>query len=145
MRWLLVAFGLIAPIGGAFAQEYELPTLRGSDSFLPAAGNCCPQWGGFYAGGQLGYGFASVDFAQSTQPLIAHMLRELALLNVVSSWEVLGNATARGSSYGGFIGYNTRWEGLILGFELNYSRAGFSTDAPISPIRRITFAEGNTY
>ncbi len=36
-----------------------------------------PRWGGFYVGGHVGCGVGSMNFAKSTQPLIAHMLREL--------------------------------------------------------------------
>jgi outer membrane immunogenic protein len=147
MRRLLVALGLVASVSSASAQVYELPTLRGSDSFVPAATACCPRWGGFYAGIQLGYGVASMDFTTSTQELIAHSLRELALQNEVqpSTWQVLGKADTRGASYGGFVGYNVGWESLIVGFELNYNRTSFSAEAPISPITRVTAAGGNVY
>jgi outer membrane immunogenic protein len=150
MRRLLVALGLIASISRAFAADYELPTLRGSDSFVPAApavAACCPRWSGFYAGVQLGYGVASMDFVASTQDLVAHMLRELALEAEAqpSTWQVLGKADTHSSSYGGFIGYNIGWESLIIGVEFNYSRTSFSADAPISPITRVTAAGGNTY
>jgi len=144
MRRLLVALGLIVSISGASAQEYELPTLRGSDSFVPDAPGPLyrPRWSGFYAGGQVGFGVASVDFDRSTQSLVAHMLRELALENegLVSTWSVLGKANTASASYGGFFGYNIGWESLIVGIELNYNRSNFSTDASISPIRRVVSA-----
>jgi outer membrane immunogenic protein len=147
MRRLLIAFGLLASISAAGAADYELPTLRGSEPSLPPGPNCCRQWGGFYVGGQAGYGVASMDFAGSTRELVHHMLRELALESVAqpSAWQVLGKADVGAGSFGGFIGYNIEWENLILGFELNYSRTNFSADAPVSPITRVTAANGNTY
>jgi outer membrane immunogenic protein len=147
MRCLVVALSLIASIGGASAQEFELPTLRGSDVFAPAAAPCCPQWGGFYVGGQVGAGFSSVDFSQSTQSPIANVLQQTALENVVqpSTWQVLGKTDVRGASWGGFVGYNSRWEGAILGLEVNYSRTNLSADAPIAPLSLQTAAGGNTY
>jgi outer membrane immunogenic protein len=104
MRCLLVALGLIASISGAFAQEFELPTLRGSD--YPVA----PRWNGFYVGGQIGYGQAHFDFS----PVGA----------------AFGTRDVSASNYGAFIGYNTQWEGVVLGIEANYSHtslAGSST------------------
>jgi outer membrane immunogenic protein len=149
MRRLLVALGLIVSISSAFAQEYEIPTLRGSDSFVPDAPGPLyrPRWSGFYAGGQLGFGVASMDFGGATQDLVAHELRELALENEVhpSGWQVLGKAETASASYGGFLGYNIGWESLILGVELNYSRSNFSTDGSISPLRRVVPAGGNIY
>ncbi len=142
MRRLLAALGLIALASDALAAD--LPILR--ENFEPAA-PAYVRWGGAYVGGQLGYGVAGVDFSQTTQPLVAHMLRELALENVVhpSAWQVLGSAQNGNASYGGFIGYNNRWEGVILGLEFNYNRTSFNVTAPSAPITRVTAAGGNSY
>lgn len=147
MRRMLVAFGLLASISGATAADYELPTLRGAEPVVRPAAACCTRWDGFYVGGQAGYSLASMNFATSTQELVAHMLRELALESVaqVSTWQVLGKSDVGVGSYGGFIGYNIGWENLILGFELNYSHTDLAADAPVSPITRVTSANGNTY
>src|SRR5262245_46343683 len=147
MRRLLVAFGLFASISAASAADYELPTLRGAEAVAPSASACCPRWEGFYVGGQVGYGVASVVFRTSTADLVSHMLRELALENEanVSSWQVLGKSDTGGGSYGGFIGYNIGWENLILGFEFNYSRTNFSAGAPVSSISRVTTANNLIY
>ena len=147
MRRLLVALGLLASISSAGAADYELPTLRGAEPVVPPPRACCRPWGGFYVGGQVGYGVASMDFATSTTDLVAHMLRELALEAQVrpSDWQVLGKADVGSGSYGFFMGYNIEWENLILAFELNYSRTNFFADAPVSPIGRVVSAGGNTY
>ena len=148
MRRLLVAVGLIASMSDALAGGFETPVLRGSDGYVPVAP--APQlikWSGFYAGGHAGYGFASMNFAGATREPIAHMLRELALENQQhpSQWQVLGKTDTGGASAGFFFGYNNRWEDVILGFELNYSRVSHRADAPVSPIARITSAGGNVY
>jgi opacity protein-like surface antigen len=148
MRCPLVALALIAAATGASAQEFELPTLRGSQLFLPAPGPaCCSTWGGFYFGGQLGAGVASHDFRTTTQDLVAWELRQLTLEqeNQVSTWQVLGKADTGSASGGFFIGYNSPWESLILGAELNYSRSNFSATAPMTPLSINTSAGGNTY
>ena len=140
MRRLLVVLGLIASITGVSAQEYEIPTLRGADSWVPDAPGPLyrPRWSGFYVGGQLGYGAGTFDFSRTTQDLIAHQLRETQLQSEQhpSTWSVLGQNSTRGTSAGGFVGYNIGWECLILGFELNYSASNFSSTAPVSPIGR---------
>ena len=141
MRRLLVAVGLIASMSDALAGGFETPILRGSDAYVPAAP--APQlikWSGFYAGGQVGYGFASMDFSRATREPIAHMLRELLLENEQhpSQWQVLGKTDTGGASGGFFFGYNNRWEDVILGFEFNYNRVSHRADAPVSPIARVT-------
>ena len=151
MRRLLVVLGLLASMSDAFAGG-EFETLRGSaEVVVPVAPAppvaTIPRWGGFYLGGQIGYSQASVDFQGATESLVAHMLRELALQNEVapSTWDVLGKANTGRMSYGGFIGFNNRWESVILGFEFNYTRTALDTASPISPITRVTSAGGNTY
>src|ERR1700682_4536882 len=116
MRRLLVVLGLIASISGASAQEqeFEIPTLRGSDSYVPDAPGplYLPRWSGFYVGGQVGYGVASMDFSGATRDLIAHMLRNTQLQSeqVPSNWTVLGKTDTGAGSFGGFLGYNIGWE-----------------------------------
>jgi len=64
-----------------------------------------------------------------------------------SQWPVLGTADHTGLTYGGFIGYNTQWQDVILGIEGNYNHSSFSVSAPNAPIARLTPADsaGNTY
>jgi outer membrane immunogenic protein len=151
MRRLLVVLGLIASISGASAQEqeFEIPTLRGSDSYVPDAPGplYLPRWSGFYVGGQVGYGVASMDFSHATQDLVAHELRTTALENEqqLSTWTALGKTDRSSASFGGFLGYNIGWDGVILGFELNYSRTNLAADAPNAPIHRVAAAGGNVY
>jgi opacity protein-like surface antigen len=148
MRRLFVVLGLLASTCGAYAQEFELPTLRGSDLFVPDAPVIYSRWDGFYAGGHVGYGFANMNFATSTQDLVAHELRLLALENEqhVSTWQVLGQANTHSPSGGVFLGYNIGWECVILGFEANYNRLNVATaDAPMAPIERLVTAGGNVY
>jgi outer membrane immunogenic protein len=145
MRRLLVVLGLVlgsvASIAGASAQEYEIPTLRGADSWVPDAPGPLyrPRWSGFYVGGQLGYGAGTFDFSQTTHGLIAHQLRETQLESEQhpSNWSVLGQTSTRSASAGGFVGYNIGWECLAVGFELNYSASSFSSSGPVSPIARV--------
>jgi opacity protein-like surface antigen len=157
MRRLILAFALAGLATDAFAADQpEIPTLRGSDAVVPVlqpaaavpiAAPAFARWGGFYAGGQLGYSSVHMDFSQATKSLVAFSLRELALEaeRHPSEWEVLGQTGTQGRSFGGFAGYNSQWDEVIVGMELNYSRASFSVSAPNSPLGRVTAAGGNVY
>jgi outer membrane immunogenic protein len=140
MRRLFVPAILIVSITCAFAADYEVPTLRGSDPVGQVARSAYPRWDGFYFGGQLGFGVASIDFSRTTQPVVGYLLRETALENEQhpSNWAVLGKSDVTGASFGGFVGYSTGWESLILGFEFNYSWSNMTTAAPTATISRST-------
>ena len=62
-----------------------------------------------------------------------------------SNWQVLGQANHGATGFGGFAGYNTQFERLVLGVEANYDQANLSLIAPNSPISRQTSAGGNAY
>jgi opacity protein-like surface antigen len=146
MRRLLAALGLIVAISDASAGEIAFPTLRGSNGFVPETPTYL-RWSGIYAGGHVGYGYSSMDFREATQSLIAFSLRELALESEQhpSTWQVLGKSDTKGVSAGGFVGYNVRFDETVLGLDFNYSRASFYSAAPMTPISRLTSANGNTY
>jgi len=146
MRRLLAALGLIGLLSPAFAADYELPTLRGSETFVPAFPTY-PSWQGFYAGGQLSYTSASANFTGATQPLVAFSLRELALEAVATpdQWQVLGTRDAGAAGFGGFVGYNVQWDDVVIGLELNYTHSSLDLAAPSSPLSRRVDVNGLTY
>jgi outer membrane immunogenic protein len=113
--------GLIASVSPAFAQEFELPALYGPQGVLfppPATAG----WGGFYVGGQVGYSAAGADFSNSVNDLTADITQNTIFAPIVSGFAILGKANSNGTSYGWFGGYNSQWEGALLGFEVNYNR-----------------------
>ncbi len=146
MRRWFVALWLIALTARAVAGEFEMPVLRGSTPFVPAAPTYT-RWSGFYVGGQVGGNSTHMDFAGATESLIAYLLRTTALENEQhpSQWGVLGSADVTGTSYGGFIGYNSQWDDLIIGIDLHYNHGGFFANAPTNPIARAVSAGGNNY
>jgi outer membrane immunogenic protein len=150
MRRLLCVFALIAMMSDAFAGDYDVPVLRGSESVVPGvpfgqAPPLVPRWAGFYVGGQVGMGIGSMNFAGTTQPLVAHMLRELRVEseNRVSDWQVLGKGDTRSASGGFFVGYNNSWEGMIIGVDFTWSKVDYFVNAPASPISRLTTTSTN--
>jgi outer membrane immunogenic protein len=52
----------------------------------------------------------------------------------VSQWPTLGTANQSAPTYGGFLGYNIQWQDAVLGVEANFNRAGFTIQAPSTPI-----------
>jgi outer membrane immunogenic protein len=131
MRCLLAALGLIGLMSPAFAADYELPRLRGSETFIPAYPTYF-SWQGFYAGGQVSYTSASTNFSAATQPLVAFSLRNTTVLAQMTpdQWQVLGSRDTGAAGFGGFMGYNFQWDNAILGLELNYTHSSLDSGAP---------------
>ncbi len=137
--YVLLAFAF-AP--SAFAQDRSWPSATPATN-VPVVGG----WAGFYLGGQVSFSGANGDFSNTTQAPVAYVLRNTTLEDEAapSSWQVLGQANHDAAGFGGFIGYNTQYERLVLGVEANYDQANLSLTAPNSPIARMTSAGGNTY
>jgi outer membrane immunogenic protein len=139
-RLLAVWFAALGPIGllsPAIAADYDLPILRGSDTFVPAYPTYS-SWQGAYAGVQAGYSSASADFGRATQPLVAFSLQQLALLSQMNpdQWQVLGSSSVGAGGFGGFVGYNMQWDNVVIGLELNYTHSSFEFDPPSTPLTR---------
>jgi outer membrane immunogenic protein len=143
MRCLLAALGLIGLLSPAFAADYELPTLRGSDMFVPASPTYF-SWEGFYAGGQLSYSSVQSDFSGATQPLVAFSLRVTTILDQMQpdQWPVLGSRSTGAAGFGGFMGYNFQWDNAIIGLELNYTHSSLNAAAPSSSLARRQVVNG---
>ena len=144
MRWVVgvaaVVLGLARP---ALAQDFDI--LRGSETVGPAA---FTNWSGVYAGGQVSYSDLNADFSKATTPLVAQSLIELVLESDdhPSQWPVLGKGNTDAVGYGGFVGYNSQWQNLILGVEGNYTHSPATVVATQSPILdRVVSAGGLGY
>jgi outer membrane immunogenic protein len=136
MRCLLAALGLIGLLSPAIAADYELPTLRGSQMFVPASPTYF-RWEGLYFGGQVGYASSGIDFGNGVGPLINVALRNTRVnqdINV-SQLTVLGKRDTNGSGIGGFIGYNWQYDEAVVGLEMNYSRMSVGVTASDSIAR----------
>jgi len=142
MRRVIYVLFAFAFAPSAFADD--LSWLTGAQ---PAAPMNVNGWAGIYIGGQVSYSNAGGDFSKTTQAPLAFALRELTLENEQqpSSWPVLGQANHSAAGFGGFAGYNTQFERLILGVEANYDQANLSLTAPNSPISRRVTAGGIPY
>jgi len=146
MRRCLVVLCLLAFATPTLAQDFDMPTLRGSSPFVPAA----PQytrWAGFYGGGQFGYSSAEMNFAGATKNLVGYLLRQSSLEREQhpSEWVTLGKVNPSGMSGGAFIGYNVQFSDVLFGFDIHYNYSNIASSAPVTPIRRSVSAGGNTY
>lgn len=116
--------------------------LRGSSTVIAAPGGT--RWDGFYVGGQVGLVYSGTDFADSTRSLAAFILRNTTLESEMrpSGWTALGKADTSRSSYGGFVGYQTQWDGAVIGIEVNYNRTNVSMSATDSIARSVATSNG---
>jgi outer membrane immunogenic protein len=143
MRWVICAVVVLAFAPGALADDLNL--LRGSQSVGPAT---FPNWSGFYFGAQADYSSESADFTKASQPLLASSLRNLTLEedDHISLDQVLGKSSTRTQGYGGFVGYNTQWQDLVLGVEANYIHGPATIVGTSTPLLdRVVTAGTNTY
>ncbi len=134
----LAALALVTP-----ARAADMDVLRGPDVELPLpppvqtiGPATYTRWSGFYLGANVGYANANGNFSDAPVSGIAYALRDTALLAAFnpSIWPVLGIANNSVATYGGFVGYNTQWQDLVVGLELDASRASFKLNAPSTPI-----------
>jgi opacity protein-like surface antigen len=138
MRSLLVALSLLGFVAHAGAQDFDMPTLRGSSPFVPAKPQYTP-WEGVYVGGQIGHVSSNMDFRNAFDSVnIFDAGTPLgADLGSVRGWAAFGSGDKRSTSYGGFIGYNSMWDNVVVGIEGNYSHSslsGSSSDRCFTPL-----------
>jgi opacity protein-like surface antigen len=140
MRGLLIAamtFGAVSAVQAA--DMPDLPVLRGG--FSEGLTSSRVNWQGYYIGGQAGYGSSDENFRGSTRTMVAALLAGTLIETQmgVSQWNLaLGKSSARTSGFGGFAGYNSQWEDVVIGLEASYLHGGFggsssATEARSSP------------
>ena len=123
MRRLLLAAVMLGAVSGAEAAD--LPDfLRGSYSPSPAPR---VNWQGYYLGAQGGTGTSDMDFTGATRSVAAHLLADTALdaSGIVSSLPVGGKIAVHGNGIGGFAGYNSQWDDVVVGVEFSYLHGKF--------------------
>ena len=145
MRRFLLAAVMIGAVTGAQAADMpDLPILRGSyvDGLTASRAN----WNGFYLGAQGGYGTSNMNFSGSTRTIAAHLMSGLEMEQVmgISSWPVMGKVSVHGQGFGGFAGYNSQWDDVVLGVELNYMHGKFGGSQTDSMSRFFSLPSGYT-
>jgi opacity protein-like surface antigen len=142
LRSLLCGVLLIGVAGEARAADLSDTFLRGSQTIVSAPGST--RWDGFYVGGQAGGAWSGTDFSNSTQSLVAFILRNTTIENEnrVSNWTTLGKYDANGMSYGAFAGYQTQWDSAVIGVEANYNRTNLAMASGDSMRRLFATSDG---
>jgi outer membrane immunogenic protein len=133
MRRLLLAAVVLGTVQSAQAADLpDLPVLRGAltDGLSTSRVN----WQGFYAGAQAGYGSSDENFRGSTSNMIAALISDTVLQEMnISQWNLgLGKNSTRTSAVGGFAGYNSQWDDVVVGIEASYLHGKFGGSATAS-------------
>ena len=141
----LVIASLVAIVSGHAALAADAPPFSPVD-IMPGSPSYF-DWSGVYFGGQIGYASATIDPANASASHTGYILRNTVLEAEahVSQWTNLPATTSEGQSYGGFIGYNSQWDDVILGVEINYNRGALSGDAQGSIARNFTASDSYLY
>ncbi len=133
MRRLLLAAMMFGAMSGAQAADMPgFPALRGG--FTDGLTSTRVNWQGFYIGGQAGYGSSDENFKGSTSNMIAALIANNVIQEMgVSQWNLgLGKQSARTSGFGGFAGYNSQWDDVVIGLEASYLHGAFGGTATAS-------------
>ncbi len=153
-RWFVVAAFFLVSGPQASAQYFDTPTLRGTSPYVPASPKYT-RWTGAYVGGQAGFISSQIDASNafgSANIFSSSNLMTAPLGSV--AWASPGRRDVRGSSYGGFIGYNAQFQDAVLGIELNYNRASLVSSSSASRcysdtnpqcFNEIQLGDGNDY
>ena len=143
MRGLLLAAVFLGVAQSAYAADMpDLPFLRGS---LPDGISTRTVWQGYYVGGQAAVGESDMNFTGATSDIAAKMLANTAMESSgdVSSWPVGSKTSVRGNAFGGFVGYNSQWDDVVIGVEANYLHGKFNGSQTDSMSR--SFVDSNGY
>ena len=137
MRGLVIAAMMFGAASGAQAADMpDLPVLRGS--FPAGLSTATRNWDGWYAGGQVGYSSADMDFRQSIVGLTNTIFRNSVLQQPTSQLSALNRASVTGTGFGAFVGRNYQYDDLVFSLEANYnyinSLVGTST-ASLGPLQ----------
>ena len=100
----------------AHAADLGDTFLRGST--VVAAPSSGPRWDGVYIGVHAGMSVPGIDFTNDTTSLAA-VLGGTPVTSVNST--PLGNQDSTSRHFGGFIGYNTQWDGAVISIEGTYN------------------------
>ena len=119
-RFLLVAVMCGAANIAQAADMPDLPFLRGglTDGLISNKVN----WQGYYIGGQASYGSVTSKVAPSANTDLQSSFGPPT--GVGYNWQQLPNAHSNTTGFGGFFGYNSQWDDVVVGLEANYIHDG---------------------
>jgi outer membrane immunogenic protein len=144
MRSLVLAVVVSCVVSAAHAADLpDLPILRGG--LTEGLSNSRVNWEGYYVGAQGGYGSSDENFNGSTKNMTAALLAdtiEEAQMQV-SGWNMgLGKQSVHTTAWGGFAGYNSQWDDVVLGVEGSYMHGAFGGTATASRALQQQLSDG---
>lgn len=131
-RFLLVALMCGAASVAQAADMPDLPFLRGS--FTDGLSSARVNWQGFYVGGQASYGSTTSKLSPTANSDLLATFSEPP--GVDYARPLLPTPHSNTAGFGGYFGYNSQWEDVVLGVEANYIHDG---------IRSVSDAMGIVY
>ena len=137
LRSLLCGLAFVGIAQGASAADLGDSFLRGSTVISqPGAA----RWDGVYFGGQVGTMIAGADFSATTRD-VSNLLRGGPINTTIAS--PFGAVDhGGGAQYGVFVGYNSQWDGAVIGIEANYVRMNTAVSATNAMAGTYVFADG---
>ncbi|MDB5504267.1 MAG: hypothetical protein JWR89_4169 [Tardiphaga sp.] len=143
-KFLLLALMLGAAHSAQAADMPDLPVLRGA---IPEGLTSQVNWQGFYIGAQAGYGSSDTKFKGSNSDMTASLLANTLVGNEMSvaSWPLsFTNQSGHSEAYGGFVGYNSQWDDVVIGLEMSYVHGKFG-GASSGAMSRYSLLSDNNY
>jgi outer membrane immunogenic protein len=144
-KFLMAAAMMLGAAQGAQAADMpDLPVLRGS--FPEGLSASQTNWQGFYIGAQAGYGTSDEKFTGSNSAMTAGLLANTLIESEmgVSQWPLsFTKQSQHGSGFGGFAGYNSQWDDVVIGVEMSYLHAKFGGASTGSMARYSLLSDGN--
>lgn len=125
MRRLMLAAILVSAVSGAEAADLsDIPILRGPVS--EGLSSSSVNWQGFYVGGQVAWGAASINHAQANRALVSAFASNPFFTNFFApAAPSLGKSSENHIGYGAFAGYNAQWDDVVVGLEGNFIHGDF--------------------
>lgn len=140
-KFIFVAvLSVVAPA----AHAADLPFLRGSLSEGRTMGRS--DWDGFYVGAHAGYGTSDEKFTGSNSTMTAGLLANTLVESQmgVSQWPLtFTKQSSHGNGWGGFAGYNSQWDDVVVGVEMSYLHGKFGGSDSGSMTRYSLLSDNN--
>ena len=113
--------------GSAQAADY----LRGPlpEPASRPAQNQSYDWSGIYVGGQYAHGTTKFNNSDIATTAGRSAVPRSDLGDVLAGLNSLGTANGNKGGFGGYLGYNTMWDDVVLGLEGEYTRANLRANS----------------
>jgi opacity protein-like surface antigen len=127
MRKFLTAAAMLGMAHSAQAADMpDLPVLRGA--FQDGVSSAQVNWQGYYIGAQAGYGVGDTKFRGSNSDLTGNLVVNTLVGQEmgIPQWPLsFTNQSSHSEVYGGFAGYNSQWDDVVIGLEMSYMHGKF--------------------